>query len=481
MIKIIKKRFTKGINTIKSKLEKPRKQISTFIKKHPFITLFSLLGLFVFFIIISNLFQKPPVDIKKTYAISKKVEVFRIGEAPKITVQAQVEKSGVITITALSPGVVQQIYVEPGMQVTRGKTLLSTSTNYQGGNALALQASIAARQLQNVNETYDTQKELIAKQKDVAEKSQDNDEKLRKISGDSLDETRGLIDLNTSILESLDEGISSTTSPDTALQLKQLKSQFLSANNQLRSALRNAEYTSNEDNIPADLSDLQKDITLKQLDIQEKALDLNRDVSRLQYQAAQIQAAAMAPSAPFNAVVQRVNVKVGEAVQPGTPLVVLSQAIEEDPIVAIADVPREIARKISYMEPSILHVGDFTYEAYPSYVTQDAISGNLYGVYFPIPDMYHQQLTNNVYISINMPIGYFDTGSAIPYIPIDSVYQTENESYVFIVKGTKAVSKPIRLGNVIGRFVEVTSGLDSGDVIILDRTIISGDTITLEN
>lgn len=477
MVNNIKKSFTKAFNSIKSRIEKPRKRVGTFIRKHPFSALFTLLGILVILIIISNIFQKPPVETENKETIVKKVEVYRIGEAPKLKVQAQIEKSGVVTITALSPGVVQQIYVEPGTKVNRGKTLLSTSTNYQGGNALALQASIANRQLQNVNETYDIQKDLIAKQKEVAQKSQENDEKLRQITRDSLDATRGLIDLNNSILDTLNDQIANAPDDASALTAKQLKSQFLSANNQLNASLKNNEYTSDEASSSAALSDLQKDITLKQLDIQEKALDLNRDVSRLQYQAAQVQAATMFPSAPFNAVVQRVNVKVGQAVQPGTPLVVLSQTIEEDPIVAIAYVPREIAQKVSYMEPSTLSIGDFEYEAYPSYVTQDAINGSLYGIYFPIPDLYHQHVTNDGYISVEIPIGYFDTGSAVPYIPIDAVYQTEKEAFIFIDEKGIAKSKKIQLGNVVGRYVEVTNGLNKGDVVILNRNIISGDKV----
>lgn len=481
MFNTIKKSFTKAKNSISTKLSKPKKQTVGFIKKRPFITLFSLLGLLVVLIIISNILQRPPTTEEEAQATPKQIEVYRIGEAPKITVQAQVEKSGVVTITALSPGVVQNIYVEPGTEVTRGTTLLYQSTNYQGGNALALQADLAARQLQNINETYDTNKELIAKQKEVAAKTEENADELREISRRSIDETEDLINLNDDILEALDAGIAGSTTPSEVLGLQQMRSQFLSANNQLRSALRNTEYSADDEEFPADLARLQKDITIKQLDIQEKALDLNRDVSRLQYQLAQVQAATMAPSAPFNAVVQRVNVKVGQAVNPGEPLVVLSQVIEEDPIVAIAYVPREIAQKVSYMEPSILKVGDFEYESYPSYVTQDTISGSLYGVYYPIPDMYHQQLTNDGYISVQIPVGTFDTGSAVPFIPVDSVYQTEDASYIFVAKDKKAVSKPITLGNVVGSFVEVTEGLESGDVIILDRDVVAGDSVSIEN
>lgn len=459
----------------------PRKKVTKFATSRPFATLFALLGVLLVLIIIGNIFRKPEETTKQNEQQTKSVQVYRIGEAPKMTVQAQVEKSGVITITALSPGVVQNIYYVPGDYVAQGSTLLTTSTNYQGGNAAYLQTQIASRQLQNINETYDTQKEIIAKQKEIANKTDQNSDELRDISQKSIDETKGLIDVNDSALKMV-EGIitdleTSGATDTLILPYLQQKSQILSALNQLRSGLRNTEYNIAGDKPQAQLSDLQKDITLKQLDIQEKALDLNRDITKLQLQVAQVQAATMYPSSPFNATVQRVLVKVGEAVNPGTPLVILSQEIEEDPIVAIAYVPREIALKTTYAEPSVLSIGEISYETYPSYISRDAVEGNLYGIFFPIPDQYHQYVTNDGYINVTVPVGYYNTSASIPYIPIDSVYQTQEKAYVFVIEDKKAVARELALGSVIGRYVEVDQGLKSGDVIILDRNVVGGDMV----
>lgn len=461
--------------------EKPRKKVVTFASTRPFATLFSLLGMLLVLIVVGNIFRQPEEAVKKNEQQTKTVQVYRIGEAPKMTVQAQVEKSGVITITALSPGVVQNIYYVPGDYVGQGSTLLTTSTNYQGGNAAYLQTQIASRQLQNINETYDTQKEIISKQKEIANKTDENADELRDISQKSIDETNGLIAVNDNALkmiETIIDDLETGGATDTQiLPYIQQKSQILSALNQLRSGLRNTEYSVAGDKPQAQLSDLQKDITLKQLDIQEKALDLNRDVARLQLQVAQVQAATMYPSSPFNATVQRVLVKIGEAVNPGTPLMILSQEIEEDPIVAIAYVPREIALKTTYAEPSVLSIGKNSYETYPSYISRDAVQGNLYGIFFPIPDSYHQYVTDDGYINVTIPIGYYDTSATVPYIPIDSVYQTQEKAYVFIIEDSKAVARELTLGSVIGRYVEVEQGLKSGDVIILDRNVVGGDTV----
>jgi len=483
MLNTIKGRFSKAISSVKNTVNPIQKTVGHLAKKYPFGALFVTLAVLVSLIVLNNLLNRPPATEDDTPPTPKKVSVYRIGEAPTIQVQAQVEKSGVITITALTPGVVQNITVQPGQVVNKGRTLISMSSNYQGGNAVALQSQVAARTLQNANETYDTQKEIISKQKGISNKSDENNDELRSITDNSLQETRDLISLNDSILSTLNDNLTTyEAANDTAnaLLTKQSISSYTAANNSLKSALRANEYSSSGDKPPAQISDLNREVAMKQLEIQEKAVDLNRDIARLQYQIARVQAATMYPSAPFNSTVQRVFVKVGEAVNPGTPLVQLSQTIEEDPIVAIAYVPREIAQSTTYAQPSILSIGTIQYDTYPSYITQDAIKGQLYGIYFPIPDNYSQYVTEDGYISVQMPIGSSDTSAAVPFIPIDSVYQTEDAAYVFISKNNVATSKEIILGPVLGRYVEVASGLTSGDIIILDRTVVGGDVVEVQ-
>ena len=159
-----------------------KKKIFKFFDKRPFASFFIFLGVFFILIVISNILGAPKQEEKKEAPEVKKVRVYNIGSAPKMTVQAQVEKSGVVTISALSPGVVSEIPVSPGDVVNRGTVLVSTATNYQGGNAAALQVSISARNLQNINETYDTQKELIKKQKEMATRVDENSDEMREIS-----------------------------------------------------------------------------------------------------------------------------------------------------------------------------------------------------------------------------------------------------------------------------------------------------------
>ncbi len=460
------------------------RKVPIFIEKRPLTSFFAALGVLLLLIIASNLIRKPKTTTTTPPIPVKKVSVYRIGTSPKVKVQAQIEKSGVVQINSLSAGVVQALHFQPGQHVNRGEVLVSLSTNYQGGNALSVQAQIVGSQYKNVVDTYPAQTDLINKQKDLASKQNENAQGLRDITAQSLDETKSLISLNNDILGSLDKNLSQYTATNSAgmndqaiLATKQLKSQFQSANNQLNSQLRTNEYNSSNSKPPADIANLQKDIAIAQLDLQKKTLDLNKEITGLQLRLARVNEATMFPAAPFSGTVQRVFVKVGQAATPGTPLMILAQGSEDDPIVAIAYVPRQIAQNISPLEPSILYMDNLSFDTYPSYISQDAIQGTLYGVYYPVPDNYNQFTTEKGLIYVDIPIGYFSTGTTIPFIPIDTIYQTQDSAYIYVLKNGEATSKKITLGQVFGSFVQVIGGLEKGDMVISDRNVIAGDKV----
>lgn len=460
-----------------------RKKGSTFfgkigkvIERRPFLSFISLLIVLFLLIIVGDLFRKPKPEPKKEPVV-KQVSVYRIGTAPKISLQGQVEKAGVIQITALMGGVVQNIPVTEGQEVGRGQNLISLSSNYQGGNALGVARQIAEKQYQNTQDTFQTQKDLVSKQRDQANVNRDNTEKLRKISEESKDDTQAIIDLNNEILTSINDSLSLPGLDNATIQtLKSSKSQLLSANLQLNTSLRNLDYQTNTDNPPTKLADLQRDITQKQLDIADKALDMSLEVSKLQLQAARINEATMYPSAPFNSVVQKVFARVGQAVSPGTPLFILSAKIDP-PLTVNVYTSKEISEKVSKIEPTILHLGDKTIEAYPSFISTDAVSNNLYNVMYDIPQDLYGKVTDKGYVTADIPVGVANTNAALPFLPLDTIFQTQENSTVFVNDRGRAVSRNVTLGPVYGSFVEVEKGLEAGDEVILDRSVIEGDRV----
>lgn len=454
------------------------KKILNFIDKKPLRSFFITLGIVLALIIIGNIIPKQKQEAPNQPLI-KKVNLYRIGSAPKITVQAQIRKTGVVQIVAQTGGVINMIHAFEGAKVGRGDQLINIASNYYGGNTASLQRQIAQKQDENMIATFDQQKEIIQKQKDLAGKTDENSDQLRDITGKSREETQRLITLNEQIITALDVTINDPATSTSALATaRQTKSSYLAALNQAKSALRVAEYQSAGDKPAAQTADITREITIKQLEIQEKQLALNKEITHLQFLLAQVTEGMYYPSAPFSGVVERVYVKPFDTVTPGTPLMLISQSVdEEDPITAVAYVSKDIANNASRLEESILHIEKKSIKIIPTYISTEAVQGNLFAIYFTVPDTFNKKLIQNGFITVDIPVGHADTSGAAPFIPIDAIYQTRTSAYIFVANQGKAKSKEITLGQVSGEYVAVESGISQNDAVILDRTIIEGDAV----
>lgn len=474
------RRVKNGPASLKSKSQKYYTRTYEFSKRRPQTAFFTLLLILLVFIALGNVIRKPKTEDIQEAKNPIAVETFSIGSAPRITVSAQVEKEGVVQIVAQTAGIVNKVNVKDGQTVKRGQNLISLSSNYQGANAASVQRQLAGVQAQTARITLDAQKEIIAGQRDIANRSDVNADDLRSITQKSVDETKSLVSLNESILTTIEANIKTLESTNVGgandaliLQTKQLQSQFLAGTNQSRSALRASEVQANDNN--ASISNLQKEITTKQLDLQEKTLKLNLDAANLQVRLAQISESLMFPASPFAGTVERVHVRAGQQVTPGTLLATISSAGKSQ--TAVSYVPRDIAQGISKLDASFLILDDQKYEAMPAYVSQEAVNGQLYAVIYSIPQDLERALTDKGFIDIEIPVGYSYTSQSVPYIPIDSVHQTQDKSVVFVIKDDKAEGKVVKLGLVQGNFIEITSGLEENDQIILSRNIVSGDPV----
>ncbi len=455
-------------------------KVESVVERRPLSSFFVVLLILLILIIVSNFLNKPQSTAEEVKVKPKEVQIYKIGTAPKVSAQAQIEKTGVITITALMSGVINEINTSEGMKVGRGANLIWMTNNYQGGNIFSLQRQMAATQYQNTLDTYNTQKDIIFKQRDIAAKTKSNSDELRGITDDSIDETKSLISLNEDIVDSLSSSIDEledSGADESAVRgQKQLLSQILAGLNQARAALRQSEYQVKSDKPPAKLAELQYDITVRQLDLQERALNLGVEIGRLQLQIAQVNEASMHPVAPISGVVQKVHVRLGQAVNPGQALVTIAGDAGE--LNAVAYVPQSMAQSISRIESSFLYIGTNKISATPVFISTEATQGNLYAVKFVIPAEYYANVTDKSFIRVEIPIGYADTTASIPFIPLDSVYQSKEKAYVFVNEKGVAKNRSLILGEVFGQFVRVDSGLRDGDKIILNRNVIEGDQVT---
>lgn len=450
------------------------KKAYLFTQSHPFRAFFTVLGIFLILMILGNVVFGPKPSKTTEVAAAKEVHIFQIGKAPKITYQGKVEKSGVVKIVAQMPGIVSGVNVSEGQQVGMGTNIVSLATNYSGGNVMSVSRELASVQYQNAKDTYDTQKDIISKQRAVADKSRDNGSLMRDIANTSSSSTSDLIALDQQIVDSLQASVDSAPDAATKLQAQSALAQAKSGLIQLQSSYQSLQIQTNSNSV--DLANLSHDLAVKQLDLQERALQTGLSVASLQLRMAQINEASMYPSSPFAGTVDRVFVNVGDNVNPGTVLAQISGASQH--VKVVVNVPEKIARNISQVEPSVLHVNGKSVEAYPDYVSLDATAGTLYSVVYDLEDAPPAGITDASFVEVEIPVGTPDASNLDPFVPLDSVIQTQEEAQVFIADSKNiARAKKVTLGDIQGRFVEVLSGLPENATIILDRNVIEGDKI----
>lgn len=469
-------RVKQSLNLAKKKI--PVKRVVGFVDRKPFTSFFVALAVLFVLIFLGNFISNFGKKESKPPVLVKDAQVYVIGASPKVSLQGRIEKSGVFKIVAQAPGIVNSINFREGDTIFRNQAVVNLSSNYSGGNIPGLQLALAQKQYQNIVDTFDTQKSIIEDQRKIADQTGISSERLREISNQNLSDTNSLISLNEDILNTLNNQLNTLNSSNVGgvndaqiLQTKQLIAQLKGGLLQLRASARGLGFQVDAANPPTQLSDLQKSMTLKQLDLQMKALELNKEASRLQAAIAGVGASFMNPATPGDGVVDRIYVKLGDSVSPGTLLALVTQNNQN--ISVVVRVPFEIASRVSLTEPSVLHFRSGQVKATPFYVSREATDGQLYSVMYLIDP---SGITDGAYIKVDVPIGFSDN-SPIPFIPIDAVYQTQNEAFLLVVKEGKAQARNVKLGTVYGRFVQVLSGLKNMDRVILNRNIIAGDSV----
>lgn len=468
------------VGSLLTSLTRGRALIVRIVDRRPITSFLVVLGILILLIVTGSFLRKPQIKEQTVTAPAKQITVYNIGTAPKIAVSASVEKSGIVKITAQTPAIVANINVTVGQQVVKGSNLMSLASNYTGSNPAAVQAQIAQTQYKNVKDTFNDQKDLIQKQRELADKNRENADKIRDITNQSLGETRSLLSLNDSIIASLQLNLQSQT-PGSAAYVAtwQQISQFQTATNQIKQGLRTAEFQAGSDNTPSKIADLQTDIAKRQLDLQEKSLALTLETSRLQAALAAVTAESYHPTAPFAGTVERVHVVVGQTVTPGTVLVTITGNSQSATLTAF--VPLTIAKSVSLLNPATIHVRDNNFELTPIYISQEATEGQLYSVVFAIPNEVELTLTDKSTIIIDLALDTAYPSGVNPYVPIDSVHQTQEEAFVFVEQNGEAVSKKVELGAVEGSYIQVVNGLETNDRVIINRNVIAGDRVEVKS
>lgn len=379
----------------------------------------------------------------------------------------EVNDSSVVTIYAQTAGIVTSVLKPSGSYVTSGQTIVTLDNTYSGANASAIQSAIATAQLGNYEKTYEKQLDLLNTQRELADKQVQNQEELRKLGRAGSDRTESIIETNqtaiTSIKSSIAELSSQSGTEDQVQSLTSTLNQLEATNAQLITANDAAKYQSSDDNPPAGLSNVQRDLTKKQLDIQETALNLNGEILRLQSKAAQIAVSLTRPSSPLGGEVVEIYVSQYDVVSPGMPLATVRS--NQGSISLTSYVPFGASELIDSNTKVIASYKGELYEGSVTYVATYPTKGDMYAVTVTL-DSGSKPLPNNSYIELEFtlpaPCNYL---TGICYLPLDSITITDEHTYAYYVKDNNLQSIEVDLVDVIGNAAQVTGVIETNQFV----------------
>lgn len=221
------------------------------------------------------------------------------------------------------------------------------------------------------------------------------------------------------------------------------------------------------------LSDRQEKIRLKEVTQERLESKARVEISRLREKLAKTAEAAFRPKTFVPAIVESIRVRRGEFVASGTVLATLRTKGRASTLETL--VSRETAALFDPAQPATLTIGSETLELLPTYFSSSETQDGLYPILFSLSEIMHEKITNGEFLRISLPLKAQTRHSVL--VPIDAVYQELNRAWILVEENGKAESKTVVVSNVYGNFVEITDGLEPNARVILNRSVVAGESV----
>lgn len=171
--------------------------------------------------------------------------------------------------------------------------------------------------------------------------------------------------------------------------------------------------------------------------------------------------------APYSGIVSARHVELGEAVQPGMPLM---SGFDPKSMRVLATLPQEVSEKVRTLNKARIRSDD----------------GNVFNpvkiILYPIADPFTStvkvrlelpKMTTNLYPGEFVNVGFTVGNIKRLLIPAKSVVYRSEVTGVYVVKDNVPRLRQIRLGNHFADKIEVLSGLENGEKVAIDPVTAS--------
>lgn len=221
-------------------------------------------------------------------------------------------------------------------------------------------------------------------------------------------------------------------------------------------------------------SDREEKTAINRLKIELERLKLGRETAKIDLALALRSDAAFNPKSLIRGTVEHIAVRPGELVSAGTVLMTLHASTGGSTLEAAF--PKKVADALMETGIAELIKGGESYLLSQGYRAKTETSAGLVIVTYPLPDSLEPSLAQHDYVTLSVPlVRESQTGYLVP---LDAIHSTSQETSVVVMTADNMTqAKAVTLGETIGASVVVKSGLTSGDMIVLNATVLPGEKI----
>jgi len=223
-----------------------------------------------------------------------------------------------------------------------------------------------------------------------------------------------------------------------------------------------------------ELSDTEEDIELASLKKDRATRKSTLAQNALSVRLSNVSDAVFKPKTFATGTVESIAVKRGDFVAAGETLATISTPRGATTLEAFLD--PKTARLFDTTREARVTLGNETLSLRPTYFSQSENEDGLFSVLFTLSEDMHNKIVTGEFLKVALPLKSED--EAMILLPIDAIFQDDSHASVLIEQEGKATAVTVTLGNLYGGFAEVSSGLNRGDQVILNRAVISGDRVS---
>lgn len=222
------------------------------------------------------------------------------------------------------------------------------------------------------------------------------------------------------------------------------------------------------------LDSTSEDLELKRLKRERSSLDESLSNGSLSIDISRAGESVFNPKSFAPATVEHIAVHVGDFVTPGTVLAIVRT--DQGSVTLETSIDASLARSFDATLPSKIHLENGeSIDITPSYFSSNETPDGFFIVRYLLSKEISGRVIGGTRVSVSLPLRAPDQKV---FVPLDALFTHTDHASLFVEQDGKAEEKTVAVQTVFGSNALLSEALPIGTAVLLNRTLISGESVS---